>query len=149
MKNYIFDIDGTLTLVGDRVNDLKKSPPDWDSFYNRCGEDEPNQPILDILTMVIERYLHDTNSEYYFVTGRRESCREDTIAWFREKGFYIDSERLYMRPDEDHRHDSEIKPELLKDAGIEPYLIFEDRASMVKTWRDLGYCCVQVAEGDF
>lgn len=57
-----------------------------------------------------------------------------------------------MRPDNDHRHDTEIKPMLLKRAGIKMKsidFVLEDRNSMVQKWRELGLRCLQVAEGDF
>lgn len=46
----------------------------------------------------------------------------------------------------------EVKPELLQKAGITPdkvYFILEDRDSMVAKWRELGYRCLQVADGKF
>ena len=59
---------------------------------------------------------------------------------------------VLMRPDGDHRHDTDIKPELLEKAGIDLdtiAFVMEDRNSMVKKWRDMGLICLQVAEGDF
>jgi hypothetical protein len=57
-----------------------------------------------------------------------------------------------MRPNGDLRHDTEVKPELLATAGITPentVCILEDRNSMVKKWRELGFTCLQVEDGDF
>jgi hypothetical protein len=57
-----------------------------------------------------------------------------------------------MRKNDDHRHDTEVKPELLRENGIgleTIAFVLEDRNSMVKKWRDLGLICLQVAEGDF
>ena len=57
-----------------------------------------------------------------------------------------------MRKNNDHRHDSEVKPELLKEAGIKLdsiAFVLEDRNSMVKKWRELGLICLQVADGNF
>lgn len=59
---------------------------------------------------------------------------------------------LLMRKDGDWRHDTEVKPELLAKAGITPddvYFILEDRDSMVAKWRELGYRCLQVNDGNF
>lgn len=56
----------------------------------------------------------------------------------------------------DTRHDTVVKPELLEKAFKEDRIdkskvlcILEDRNSMVRKWRELGYTCLQVAEGDF
>ena len=148
-RTVIVDIDGTISKVGDRLKYLLKSPKDWDSFYNDCFKDEPIQEIVDL---VYDLYLQ--NYQIVFCTGRRESCREKTIAWFNN---HFEPEiakysKLLMRPNKDHRHDTEVKPELLINAGIDfksISFILEDRDSMVKKWRELGIICLQVAEGDF
>ena len=145
----IVDIDGTISKVGERLRYLNQEPKDWDSFYNDCFEDEP---IIEMVDLVYDLYLQ--RYQLVFCTGRRESCREKTINWFNK---YFEPEiakhsKLLMRPNKDHRHDSEIKPELLKNAGIELdsiAFVLEDRNSMVKKWRELGLICLQVADGDF
>ena len=145
----IVDIDGTISKVGERIKYLQQEPKDWDSFYNDCFEDEP---ILKMVDLVYDLYLQ--RYKIVFCTGRRESCREKTLNWFNK---YFEPEiakfsTLLMRPNKDHRHDTEIKPELLKNAGIELdsiAFVLEDRNSMVQKWRELGFICLQVAEGDF
>ena len=57
-----------------------------------------------------------------------------------------------MRKDRDWRHDTAVKPELLAKSGINTdnvAFILEDRDSMVTKWRELGYKCLQVADGNF
>ena len=139
----IFDIDGTLSIVGDRLKYLQLTPPDWDAFYNACGEDYLNEPIWSIWRAMRE------NHTVLFVTGRRESCRADTLDWMKRHLITCPTEYLLMRKDGDLRHDTEVKPELIEDFKDTILVIFEDRSSMVKKWRELGYTCVQVAEGDF
>jgi uncharacterized HAD superfamily protein len=136
----VFDIDGTLSLVGDRLKYLKDK--DWDSFYEACGEDGVNSAIMDLATE-----LNDAEHTIVCVTGRRESVRDKTLRWLSKHGLFIDN--LYMRKDGDYRHDTEVKLELVKDFIDDIDLVFEDRASMVQAWRDAGITCCQVAEGDF
>ena len=145
----VVDIDGTISKVGDRLTHLTGNIKDWDSFYARCGEDEPVNEIVDLVyDLYLQRY------KIVFCTGRRESCREDTIEWF-NKHFEPEIAKnslLLMRKDKDHRHDCDIKPELIKEANIDLKsiaFVMEDRNSMVKKWRELGLICLQVAEGDF
>lgn len=148
-RTVIVDIDGTISKVGERLKHLNQEPKDWDSFYNDCFEDKP---IIEMVDLVYDLYLQ--RYQLVFCTGRRESCREKTINWFNK---YFEPEiakhsKLLMRPNKDHRHDSEIKPELLENAGIELdsiAFVLEDRNSMVKKWRELGLICLQVADGDF
>lgn len=145
----IVDIDGTISKVGERLKYLQQEPKDWDSFYNDCFEDEP---IPEIVQLVQE--LFEECNDIIFCTGRRESCRQRTIQWFKNHftSPLVAQSLLLMRPDNDHRHDTEVKPELLKNAGIELdsiAFVLEDRNSMVKKWREFGLICLQVAEGDF
>lgn len=139
----VFDIDGTLSIVGDRLKYLQLDPPDWDAFYDACGQDKCNEPIWSVYHAM--RQAHGV----FFVTGRRESCREDTLKWMKDNMIRCPSENLFMRKDGDKRHDTEVKPELIESFKGDILMIFEDRSSMVKRWRELGYTCVQVAEGDF
>lgn len=143
----LVDIDGTLTKVGDRLKHLNETPCNWDDFYERCDEDDPIQDIVDLVIGLSHMY------DIVFCTGRRESVREKTIEWLRYcLPIIVSNDNLLMRKDDDHRHDTEIKPELLREAGIEldeVSLVLEDRNSMVKKWRDLGLTCLQVADGDF
>jgi len=146
-KNYVFDMDGTLSIVGDRLECLQRDPKDWDEFYNRCDEDRPNWPICALLYYIAS----DTSAtvKVWILSGRRESCREKTLAWLRRNNMPVDTAHLIMRPDGDFRHDTIVKPEMLADLSINPYMVFEDRSSMVEYWRSKGVCCVQVANGNF
>lgn len=144
MKDVIiFDLDGTLSIVGDRLKYLKDN--DWDSFYEACEEDEPNEPIINIFFELFMRKKYDIK----IVTGRRESVKNKTLNWLHDQGIFIKPHNLYMRPDGDYRHDTKLKPELVKDFVDDIVMVFEDRTSMVNKWRAMGICCLQVAKGDF
>ncbi|MFK5981482.1 MAG: hypothetical protein QM499_01095 [Flavobacteriaceae bacterium] len=148
MKNTIIvDIDGTISKVGNRLKFLLESPKDWDSFYNACFEDQPIREIIDFLALLEDHYI------IVFCTGRRESVREITTKWiYKHLGISTYKNNLLMRPNNDYRHDTIVKPEQLEKAGIELKniaFVLEDRNSMVKKWRDLGLTCLQVADGDF
>lgn len=147
-KNIIVvDIDGTIAKVGDRLKYLQQEKKDWDAFYEHCDEDEP---IKDMCRLVVD--LYEMGNEIVFCTGRRESVREKTKEWLFWNVIASDDPNLLMRKDGDWRHDTEVKPQLLQKAGITPdkvYFILEDRDSMVAKWRELGYRCLQVANGKF
>ena len=141
----VVDIDGTISKVGDRIKCLEQSPKDWDSFYARCGEDLPNEDVLELIKTIQYDYT------IIFVSGRRESCREDTVEWL-DKYDINNYEELLLRKDRDYRHDTIVKPELLLNflgSYDEVAFVLEDRSSVVKKWRELGLTCLQVAEGDF
>lgn len=141
----IFDLDGTLSVVGDRIKYIQQDPKDWIAFYDACDQDEVNKPIAGIYrALLIEDY-----EPLKIITGRRESVRQKTLDWLESYGLYIDSKDLHMRPDGDFRCDTLLKPELAAPFLSCISLVFEDRSSMVKKWRELGICCCQVAKGDF
>lgn len=137
-KVIICDIDGTVALRGDR------GPYDW----SRVGEDKPNWPVIQTLAAL--QWFH-----YWpvvFVSGRMEQCRKATEKWLNE---HVDSREpwhLFMRQDKDNRSDVIVKREIYC-RDIEPHfdvrLVFDDRNSVVKMWRELGLPCMQVADGDF
>lgn len=150
-KIVIVDIDGTISKVGERLKYLQCDPPDWDSFYNDCFEDEPIPAIIELV-----ENLWRAGYVPVFITGRREQCREKTISWFSRYAPSFDRFSLFMRDDGDKRHDTEVKPEKLEEIFRKSNItkddisfILEDRNSMVKKWRELGYTCLQVADGDF
>jgi len=138
----VFDIDGTLSIVGDRLKCLENK--DWDSFYMRCGEDMPNYPIVSVYKSLLRN-----SRRVIVVTGRRESCRAQTLEWFSKHRMYLRSEDLYMRPDGDMRPDTVVKFEQIGYMVDRVKLVFEDRNCMVKEWRKRGVAVCQVAEGNF
>jgi hypothetical protein len=145
MQTVIVDIDGTLSKVGDRVKCLQQDKPDWDAFYDRCGEDEPVVKLIEMVNCL--------RRSYYIVlcTGRRESCRTATQEWFIENNF-VGNDQMLMRKNGDKRHDIIVKPEMLENAGIklsDIAFVLEDRDPMVKKWREMGLICLQVADGNF
>ena len=147
MKNIVVvDIDGTIAKVGDRLKYLQQEKKDWDAFYEHCDEDVPFMDMLQLVSALEQDYV------IVFCTGRRESVRKKTQEWLDYYFGYDFTYHLFMRLDGDFRHDTEVKPELLAKAGVGPkevLCILEDRDSMVAKWRELGYRCLQVNEGDF
>lgn len=111
-----------------------------------CDEDNPIKEICNVVWTLAHEY------DIVFCTGRAERCRKQTEAWLHRHLFLPDGYALLMRKNGDHRHDVDVKPELLREVGIYPQqvlCILEDRNSMVKKWRELGFTCLQVNEGEF
>lgn len=147
----IVDIDGTIADTKERARKyLETRPKDWDKFYDSCSEDKPIKGVIDVV-----QHLEQTNY-VIFVSGRRESCRKDTVEWINRNLPFLLRYSLYLRDNGDTRHDTVVKPELLERAFKKERIdkskvlcILEDRNSLVKKWRELGYTCLQVSEGDF
>ena len=140
MNWIIFDLDGTLADCAHRVPLL----PDWDAFYSACNYDRPIKPMVELYKSLVA-------DDSYFISiwsGRRESEFDKTIDWFELHHIPL-SDDIRMRPNGDHRPDTELKLEWLTGSGDTPILVFEDRSSVVKMYRDKGIQVCQVANGDF
>jgi len=134
----IFDLDGTLADCTHRVPML----PNWDAFYEACDKDEPIDTIAHLYR---ELEYHDL----HIWSGRRESERYKTYQWFKKHELRIPGDQFLMRPDNDHRPDTVLKGEWLDNADFVPDLVFEDRSSVVRMYRDRGIQVCQVAPGNF
>ena len=132
----IFDVDGTLAHFGDR-----RGPFDWKSVEVDAVDD-----IISRQFKMHKKY----GDTIIVVSGRDESCKEETLAWLKKYGMFPDE--IFMRPKGDYRKDSLIKKEIYENHLKGKYnivLIYDDRDQVVKVWRDLGLKCLQVEYGEF
>lgn len=140
----IFDIDGTLADHSHRRHFVEKRPKDFKSFREAEHLDEPHAAILELLDILGRQYT------ILLCSGRVESSRAVTEQWLSKHD--VPHARLFMRQDGDFRPDYVIKEEMLNDIisqEYEPWLVIDDRSSVVKMWRSRGLTCLQCAEGDF
>lgn len=132
----LVDIDGTVALLGDR------SPYDM----SRVGEDAPNPAVIAAV-----RAMHAAGYGVVFCSGRDASARAATEAWLDEH-VGVPYLALHMRAVGDSRKDSVVKREIFDRELRDRYHVvgvFDDRAQVVRMWRELGLTVFQVAEGDF
>lgn len=144
--DVIVDIDGTLADCKHRLPHIQKRPKDWDAFFAAVAEDVGIWPVIDMVEA-----LHRNRHRVVFCTGRPASTRDATVRWL-GRHFSFPLLWLYTRRDGDHRDDDIVKREMLeliRSDGFNPVLAIEDRARVVKMWRDEGLICAQVASGDF
>lgn len=140
----ICDLDGTIAL-----NNGHRSPYD----FSKVLDDEINEPIRTILEAICKETYYDI----IYVSGRDDSCKEDTLKWLDKNDLPIFYDEyglplLFMRKTGDNRKDSIVKEEIYREF-IEPYFIIkfclDDRNQVVEMWRSIGLVCLQVAEGNF
>src|SRR5262245_37403492 len=145
-KNIIiFDLDGTLALIEHRVHHITSEKLDWTTFYAACADDLPNSPLI-----TVYRALARQGYELWIVSGRSDEVIEQTMAWL--KHHVGDFHTLIMRNASDHQPDHKLKRSWVEDGTIlqdRGLVVFEDRASVVKMWRELWFSCLQVASWDF
>ena len=133
----IVDIDGTLAH-----HEGVRSPFDFD----KVGLDNPDTAVMRAV-----QSAYDTGYTVIVVSGRSESCREDTEAWLeRYKVPYHG--KLFMRPRGDTRADWIIKDEIIRTHIQDNYHVvycLDDRNQVVSHNRAMGYKVFQVQPGDF
>lgn len=131
----IFDIDWTL------AKNVSRSPYDM----TRVSEDE----VYEDITMLV--WLMSISHEIIFVSGRDDSCQSDTLVWLQNNVEFIGEANLVMRKTWDIRKDSIIKYEIAKQLNNEYNIryVFDDRNQVVKMWREAGFRCLQVQDGNF
>ena len=135
-KAVLVDIDGTVALLGTRS-------PYQEDLVDR---DSPNPHVITAV-----RALAAGGNRIVFCSGRSELARAATSAWL-ERNVGVAYDALLLRPAGDRRRDATVKLELFDAQVRHAYdivCVLEDRASVVRAWREIGLTVLQVAEGDF
>jgi predicted kinase len=130
----IFDIDGTLALMG------RRNPYDWNEVY----KDDLNQIVYEQI-----EFHKSKNRKIIILTGRDSSCRKETIDWLNFYNVYYDA--LFMRNENDFRKDSIIKREIFEN-NIEPHYnvlaVYDDRLQVLDMWYEKGIFSFNVNQGN-
>lgn len=144
----VFDVDGTLAefdaqRLGHLVHGVEKR---WDEFHIAMANAAVIAPIAKLM-----RKLKDSGETIVICSGRPKSWAAHTIAWLRKHDLPFDG--IYLRPeDQDDASDPDVKRRALKEMqsdGFTPWLVIDDRSSVVDAWRGEGLVCLQCAPGDF
>ena len=132
---FIFDIDGTLAEMDGR------SPHD----ESKVSEDKPVWPVIHTLQM-----LRDSGDKIVILSGRSDSCREDTEEWLSQ--YVGEYDALHQRNSGDYRKDWIVKRQMFN-KYVAPFYhvqgVFDDRDQVVHMWRGMGIPVFQVNYGNF
>lgn len=139
---FVFDMDGTLSLPGRRLDHIRGKKKNWELFYEGMLDDNQNEPLV----LICKGLIRDRR-DVRIVTGRPERYRDKTVEWLRREG--MGNREIYMRKDGDHRPDYLVKAELIEPIAYRVSAIFEDRQQVVDMYRELGLTVCQVAKGDY
>lgn len=146
MKKIILcDLDGTLADCSHRLHHILNKPKDWKSFFAECGKDKPITH-----TIILINSLNKAGFEIVITSARSDEVRDLTEKWLSDNDVYYN--KLIMRKAGDYTDDSTLKPSWLVNGSINKDSVlcaFDDRSRVVKSWRDAGIPCYQVADGDF
>ena len=177
-KTVIFDIDGTLADVRHREHFVQSEEKDFDSFFAAMDKDLVNYPIADLFYRhiqyedqiilcsgrpdtyrdVTQQWLKKELMTYLAKTYMPEKLHDvftNSVTANKHSIEICDIPNLLMRPSEKlYTPDWIIKQEILDgilkhvDKSNIMYAV-DDRAQVVKMWRDNGITCLQVDEGNF
>lgn len=132
----IVDVDGTIASHHG-VRDVF----DFTKVYN----DNPHEDIIRLVQLEAS-----TGTKIIIMSGREDSCKEDTIRWLEKHEVPFD--KVFMRKSGDKRPDWIIKDELIRENIQDNYHVLyglDDRNSVVDHNRNMGYRILAVAPGDF
>lgn len=139
----IFDIDGTLADVSERIHHVRRKPKNWAAFFQGMAQDKAIHSMVRLCNI-----LHAAGIRIVLCSGRNEEYRQTTMAWLAQEG--VQYHELRLRPDGDYRSDVIVKREMLADIDMEKILfVVEDRSRVVEMWRARGLVCLQCAPGEF
>jgi predicted secreted acid phosphatase len=139
----IFDIDGTLADVSERIHHLQKKPKNWDAFFREMAQDQAIRSMVRLCNI-----LYQAGVRIVLCSGRSEEHRTETVQWLKKER--VKYHELRLRPDGDRRSDVTVKREML--TGIDKsniLFVVEDRTRVVQMWREEGLVCLQCAPGEF
>ena len=139
----IFDIDGTLADISERVHHVRRKPKNWQAFNAGMAQDKAIQSMVKLCNM-----LYAAGIRIVLCSGRNERNRPETVEWLEKHG--VNYHELLLRKDGDFRSDAVIKREVLQGMDKSKILfVVEDRSRVVEMWRAEGLVCLQPAPGDF
>lgn len=154
--DVIFDLDGTLADCKHRLHHIKTKPKNYGKFYATICDDPMIEGIV-----AVHHALRAQFNRIIYCTGREETCRVQTASWIinnlYDEPIYPGetpvppSINLYMRPKGDYRKDFVVKRELLDkiiEDGFDPKLVFDDRPSVCRMWKEAGLLVCRVGEAE-
>ena len=128
---YIFDMDGTLSGMGDR------DPYDG----SRAIEDPPHKAVVDLARTLVR------SNNIIILTGRKARHKDVTQQWLQKH--HVKYDLLLTRADDDGREDWIVKQELF-DRYIAPQFyvkgVFDDRLQVVRMWHQKGLPVFRVGD---
>lgn len=144
MKRHaaIFDVDGTLANVSPIRHYVRPSASrpwkDFDAFHAASVNVEPNAWVADLARAAADHF------DVVVVTARRARWRHHTAWWLALHN--IPSSAMFMRADNDHRPDVEVKRDILVAIQQTWDVVFavDDNPRIIQLWKEHGIETVEV-----
>jgi phosphoglycolate phosphatase-like HAD superfamily hydrolase len=138
----VFDMDGVLSDAAGRQHYIEYPFPDWESFFDACGDDRLIDEVARLLDVI------DGAHRIVLLTARPIRVRPQTLAWLERYGLRWDL--LVMREFGDYMAARVFKrrsTEELRDYGFDLQLAFEDDPRNVAMFHEAGVPCVYIHSG--
>ncbi len=141
-RAIVFDMDGVLSEAGTRQHYLESIFPDWEGFFQACGEDEVIDEVAKLLSVL------DSNLAVILLTARPIRVQPQTLAWLERYGLRWDL--LIMRDFGDYMASRIYKERSVREMrsyGFELELAFEDDRRNVDMFHENSIPCVYIHSG--
>jgi hypothetical protein len=128
---HIYDVDGTLANVDPYLHHVRGSNRDYDAFHEASIHALPNYDVVQMLNDTVADGHH-----VLIVTSRKEKWRGLTSMWLAINN--IRSHSLFMRADDDHRPDYEVKKDILDKINRQWDVLHavDDNPSVIRLWEE-------------
>lgn len=134
----IFDMDGTLADVSGIRHLVVPAPGERHKDFNAFHEASVNVPAHDWVADAA-RAFEEAGTDVLVVTARKAKWRNHTAFWLALNG--VPSTALFMRADNDHRPDREVKQDILnriRNEGWDVLHAFDDNPKVIAVWEANG-----------
>lgn len=130
----VFDVDGVLADVRHRLRHVERKPKDWPAFFAAMGDDVPLEEGI-----ARARAEASAGRTIVYLTGRNETYRGVTEAWFAQHG--LPTGTLVMRRDDDRRPARLFKPQALARIArtADVVAVIDDDEAVVAVLRAAGW----------
>jgi len=138
----VFDMDGVLSDAAGRQHYIEYPFPDWESFFEACGEDALIAEVARLLDVI------STDHRIIMLTARPLRVRPQTVAWLQRYGLRWDL--LVMREFGDYMAARIFKKrsvEELREFGFDLRLAFEDDPRNVAMFHAESVPCIYIHSG--
>lgn len=133
----VFDVDGVLADVENRVHHLEGPRKDWRAFFAAAASDPPLPTGLDLAWELAAEF------DLGYLTGRPEHLRRVTQRWLRRHDLPVGP--LWMRPPGDNRPARVMKLEAVRRLATsrEVEVVIDDDGAVVEDLRNAGFAVLQ------
>ena len=138
----VFDMDGVLSDAAGRQHFIEYPFPDWESFFEACGDDALIAEVARLLEVI------SADHRIVMLTARPMRVQPQTLAWLERYGLRWDL--LIMREFGDYmaaRIFKQRRVSEMRDHGFDLRLAFEDDPRNVAMFHGQNVPCIYIHSG--